>query len=104
MRARARTCVCARALPASAPSVRALHAAVELRTVGSQVFHSAMAFNANIGAWNTARVKSLDSVCAAFGRRSPRRGGRAESVFDAAWPLSAARMCVIACVYVHEYI
>jgi hypothetical protein len=34
---------------------------------GAQAFNSASAFNANIGAWNTARVTSLSSVCAAPG-------------------------------------
>jgi hypothetical protein len=33
---------------------------------GSQAFLLASAFNANIGAWNTARVTDLASVCAAF--------------------------------------
>jgi surface protein len=42
--------------------------------LGSQAFYSAKAFNANIGAWNTASVTSLNSVRAAFGRRrAPRR-------------------------------
>ena len=35
--------------------------------LGSQVFVSS-AFNANIGAWNTASVTSLSYVCATFGR------------------------------------
>jgi hypothetical protein len=34
---------------------------------GTQVFGSASAFNANIGAWNTASVTSLYFVCAAPG-------------------------------------
>jgi hypothetical protein len=33
--------------------------------VGSQALRSASAFNANIGAWNTAAVTTLSSVCAA---------------------------------------
>jgi hypothetical protein len=32
--------------------------------VGSQAFGSAWAFNVNIGAWNTAAVTTLSSVCA----------------------------------------
>jgi hypothetical protein len=32
--------------------------------VGSQAFYYASAFDANIGAWNTARVMHLTSVCA----------------------------------------
>ncbi len=35
---------------------------------GSQAFYGASAFNANIGAWNTASVTDLLGVCAAFGR------------------------------------
>jgi hypothetical protein len=34
---------------------------------GAQAFTSASTFNANIGAWNTARVTSLSRVCAASG-------------------------------------
>jgi hypothetical protein len=32
---------------------------------GSQAFYSASAFNANIGAWNTAAVSNMQSVCTA---------------------------------------
>ena len=34
---------------------------------GAQAFNHASAFNANIGAWNTAAVTTLDRVCAASG-------------------------------------
>jgi surface protein len=34
---------------------------------GSQIFNYAIAFKANIGAWNTASVTSMTNVCAAFG-------------------------------------
>jgi hypothetical protein len=52
---------------------------------GAQAFHDASAFNANIGAWNIARVTSLNSVCAAFpARRRATREGRARRVFGAA--------------------
>jgi hypothetical protein len=37
--------------------------------LGLQAFASASAFNANIGAWNTAAVSNMASVCAAFGLR-----------------------------------
>ncbi len=47
--------------------LRTLRAAVDLRVLGSQAFYRASAFNANIGAWNTAAVTGLTSVCAAFG-------------------------------------
>jgi hypothetical protein len=40
--------------------------------VGSQAFYQASTFNANIGAWNTASVTSLASVCAASARRAHR--------------------------------
>jgi hypothetical protein len=40
---------------------------VDLRLVGSQAFQSALAFNANIGAWNTASVTDVSIVCAASG-------------------------------------
>jgi hypothetical protein len=32
---------------------------------GSQALKSASAFNTNIGAWNTAAVSNMESVCAA---------------------------------------
>ena len=35
--------------------------------LGAQAFRSASAFNADIGAWNTASVSNLIAVCAAFG-------------------------------------
>ncbi len=52
---------------------------------GAQAFQGASAFNANIGAWNTAAVTTLENVCAApgpaartmaaaLGRASVRRG------------------------------
>jgi hypothetical protein len=46
--------------------MRAPSAGVDRVRLGSQAFYWASAFNANIGAWNTARVTSLESVCAAF--------------------------------------
>jgi surface protein len=36
--------------------------------VGAQAFYGASAFNANIGAWNTAAVTTLSAVFALFGR------------------------------------
>jgi hypothetical protein len=53
--------------------------------LGSQAFLGANVFNANIGAWNTAAVTSLSSVCAASGpaARDRRRSGRARLGFDA---------------------
>ena len=40
--------------------------------VGPQAFESALAFNANIGAWNTAAVTNLSHVCAVLDARSLR--------------------------------
>jgi hypothetical protein len=48
---------------ASTPRFRALRAAVDFRFVGSQAFYVATAFNANIGAWNTALVSNMHQVC-----------------------------------------
>jgi hypothetical protein len=69
----------------SAPRLRALPAAVDLRVVGSQAFQGTSAlgvqgasvFNAAIGAWNTASVNDLAYVCAAFGPGARHHGGRA---------------------------
>jgi hypothetical protein len=48
--------------------------------VGSQALRSASAFNANIGAWNTASVTTLSSVCAVpVGRRGVTAGSCARS-------------------------
>ena len=75
VRACARSLSCVpRARPPPRRRVRAPHAAAERRVLGSQAFRSASAFNANIGAWNTARVTSLSTVCAASGPGA-RRGG-----------------------------
>ena len=48
--------------------------------LGLQAFFSATAFNANIGAWNTARVTTLQSVRATFGRRRALRRTRSAGV------------------------
>jgi hypothetical protein len=44
---------------------------------GAQAFYSAKAFNANIGAWNTARVTTLYGVCADPGPAARTMAGRA---------------------------
>ncbi len=44
--------------------------------LGSQAFGSASAFNANIGAWNTAAVTTLYQVCAAFSAAAARHRRR----------------------------
>jgi hypothetical protein len=60
---------------------RALPVGVDGAWFGLQTFYSASAFNANIGAWNTAAVTTLQGVCAASGRRR----GCARPLFDAAY-------------------
>ncbi len=87
----ARACVSARAF---APNVRAFSIDVDCVWFGSQAFcqasYAASVFNANIGAWNTARVTMLSWVCAAFGRRrAPLR--MLSAVLD-----ERARMCACA--------
>ena len=82
VRASALSCV-PRARPPPRRRVRALHAAAERRVLGSQAFFSASAFNANIGAWNTARVTSLSTVCAASGPDARTAADCARSVADA---------------------
>ncbi len=57
-----------------AANVRALCFGVDRVRLGSQAFASATAFNANIGAWNTARVSNMFWVRAAFGRRRATAG------------------------------
>jgi surface protein len=73
-RTHARTCcVCvrARACAIGRPRIRAdtcerFPSASTAGGLGAQAFYYADKFNANIGAWNTASVTTLDQVCAAF--------------------------------------
>jgi hypothetical protein len=51
---------------------------------GAQAFDGALAFNADIGAWNTASVSNMAYVCAAPGPGGAHYGGRARRGFDAA--------------------
>ncbi len=44
--------------------------------IGSQAFNEAKAFNANIGAWNTARIANMASVCSHCHRLHGWRTGR----------------------------
>ncbi len=72
-----------------AANVRACSVGVDRMWLGSQAFNMASAFNANIGAWNSAAVTSMAYVCAAFGRAGPaarhrKRPGRARPVSHAA--------------------
>jgi hypothetical protein len=69
---------------------------------GTQAFGGASAFNANIGAWNTARVFTLSYVCAAPGR-GVHYGGRARPGFGVARPVvrggtADARACAHTCM------
>ena len=73
--------VCARACAIGRPRIRAetcerLPVGVDRGWLGGQAFQSASAFNANIGAWNTASVTTLFNVCAAFPARAARQRGR----------------------------
>ncbi len=86
-RVRARARVCAWARPHPRQRVRALPAAAERRVLGSQAFDSASAFNANIGAWNSARVTDLSRVCAA--------SGPARTAVDCARPVVDACAAVV---------
>ncbi len=52
--------------------MRARSVGVDRGLLGSQAFSSASAFNANIGAWNTASVTTLSYVCAAVPARVAR--------------------------------
>ena len=54
---------------------------------GAQAFYSASAFNANIGAWNTASVSSLSYVCAAPGPAARTMADALGQGFDAARPV-----------------
>jgi hypothetical protein len=58
---------------------------------GAQAFYFASAFNANIGAWNTAAVTTLYQVCAA-------PGAAARTMADApGWPsVRRGRLCAAA--------
>jgi hypothetical protein len=78
---------CARALVCVRQRVRALHAAAERRVLGAQAFSFASAFNANIGAWNTARVTTLDSVCAT--------AGPARTAAECVWSVADACAAVV---------
>jgi surface protein len=57
-------------------TVQALPVGVDRVRLGAQAFYSASAFNANIGAWNTASVSNMANVCAAFHQRRPMRRTR----------------------------
>jgi hypothetical protein len=65
----ARGCVCVCFLGAHASAAEPCEhfpSAWTALWLGSQAFQLAHAFNANIGAWNTAFVSDMQSACAAF--------------------------------------
>jgi hypothetical protein len=113
---RRRVCLCACGFWANTYSrrnVRALSGGLDrvwaAAWSGSQAFCQASTFNANIGAWNTARVTDLSSVCAALGRQRAERA-LSISVFDAARPVCAgappmrAHECAHTYTYMHTCI
>jgi hypothetical protein len=69
--------------------------------VGSarQAFYDAVAFNTNIGAWNTASVSSMVAVCAVFSAFRPRLG-------KAALSREGLHVCMdmYVCICMHIYI
>ena len=69
---------------------------------GAQAFEYASAFNANIGAWNTARVTLLYGVCAAFSARRRTNGGTRSAGLrcGAAGCVRWHRRCARACAHV----
>ncbi len=66
--------------------MRAPSAGIDRVWLGLQVLNGASAFNANIGAWDTASVTELSGVCAAFSARAAHHRGRDKlgGVVDAA--------------------
>jgi surface protein len=75
VRARARVCDWARTQSAPTPA-SAFPSAWTAGGAARQAFQSASAFNADIGAWNTASVSNMASVCAAFPTRAARHRRR----------------------------
>jgi surface protein len=98
---RARVCVCDWARTHPRRRMRARSVGVDRGWLGSQAFNGASAFNADIGAWNTASVTSLGNVCAAL---SARRRGSASGTRSAGVRCGAGRCarrrrrCALACV------
>jgi hypothetical protein len=74
--ARACVCVCDRARTHPRRHVRAPSVGVDRGWLGLQAFYKASAFNADIGAWNTASITFLYQVCTAFSARAARHRGR----------------------------
>jgi hypothetical protein len=105
--ARARVSACDWARTHPCRHLRARSVGVDRGWLGSQAFQEAKAFNANIGAWNTASVSNMQSVCAAFSARrratagGTRSAGRRCGAGRRAWQdrRCGARVCVCADVW-----
>jgi hypothetical protein len=78
--------------------------------LGWKAFYSASAFNANIGAWNTACVTSLAHVCAALSGPTARQRkrdalggmfGEARAVVRGGAADARARVCAQTCGHAH---
>jgi hypothetical protein len=69
---RARVCACDWAPTHPRQHVRAPSVGMDRGWLGAQTFQMASAFNANIGAWNTAALTVMSYVCAAFPARAAR--------------------------------
>jgi hypothetical protein len=89
--------------------MRAPCVGIDRAWLGSQAFQFASAFNANIGAWNTASIATLQEVSAASPARAAHHGRRdalgGSSVrrgpLCAAGPLKRARVCSQMCGHAH---
>ncbi len=93
---------CARACAIGQPRrhVRAPSVGVDRVRLGSQAFRLAFVFNADIGAWTTASVSNMQSVCAAFSATggAPPQAGHARRVVLASRAVFARRRRRRACV------
>ncbi len=108
VRARARVRVCEWAPTHPRRHMRAPFVGMDRVWFGSQAFREASAFNANIGAWNTASVSNMQSVCAALSARAARqRGGmrtagrRCGAGRGVPRRRRCARVCALACGHAH---
>ena len=105
VRATARACAMGRRR-IRADTCERLPVGVDRGWLGAQAFYSASAFNANIGAWNTAAVTTLSGVGAAFSARAARHRGRprvryscAQERWDVCTDVHIYTYIVIVCVY-----
>jgi hypothetical protein len=110
VRARARVSVCDWAPTHPRRHMRARSVGVDRGWLGSQAFNSATAFSADIGAWSTAAVTTLSSVCAAFSARAARHRrrdalgrvvGAGRSVVRGGTADARASVCAQTCGHAH---